>query len=353
MAQVKFCFHGKPQQRSRHGLVARLQNWKDYYDWGNGAVELASRLHGEIVFDLAHHVTMASWRMGSILRFCRIPFVFGPVGGGEHFPVKLLSTVSWQSAVFEFLRRMVDIIGMLSPSVKLTLKTAKYVLAANEDTAKLMTRLGADPQKMRTLNPAFLPMEFPKHYKNFKEHEPLLLFGGGEIEGRKGFALALQALKKFKSHGIPFRYVIGGAGAEMAYLQRLISNLGLHDQVTIGRYFSGEEYRSMLASTDIYLLPSLRDSAPVTLLEAMAFGCIPVVADCGGPSVMVGEFGYRIMPAGVDQMTNEIVSVLLDLSGNQNKRKKMSIEVSRHAWKAFSEQNYRDAISQVYRKSIG
>jgi glycosyltransferase involved in cell wall biosynthesis len=44
-----------------------------------------------------------------------------------------------------------------------------------------------------------------------------------------------------------------------------------------------------LRAAHIYLLPSLRDSAGITLAEAMLAGCVPVVADCAGPGEIVTE----------------------------------------------------------------
>src|SRR4029077_18913154 len=54
-----------------------------YYMWQFGAYWQARKLHHRVRFDLAHHVTLVIYWMPSFLSFLGIPFVWGPVGGGD------------------------------------------------------------------------------------------------------------------------------------------------------------------------------------------------------------------------------------------------------------------------------
>ena len=57
-----------------------------YYLWQAGAYALARRLNMEIGFDVAHHVTFAKYWVPSFISMLPVPFVWGPVGGGESAP---------------------------------------------------------------------------------------------------------------------------------------------------------------------------------------------------------------------------------------------------------------------------
>jgi hypothetical protein len=57
-----------------------------YRKWSRYASVAAKRLNQEINFDLAHHVTYATWRMGSPLADVGVPWIWGPIGGGEVSP---------------------------------------------------------------------------------------------------------------------------------------------------------------------------------------------------------------------------------------------------------------------------
>src|ERR1700692_1669036 len=93
-ANVKFKFvgHNKPCHPNR--LIARCENWLRYLQWNREVLPIARDLASKIDFDLVHHVTYSTWRVGSPLRFLHLPFVWGPVGGGEQFPKHFYSVLS-------------------------------------------------------------------------------------------------------------------------------------------------------------------------------------------------------------------------------------------------------------------
>src|SRR5579864_6502517 len=57
-----------------------------YYLWQLGAYLVARRLHRQVGFDLVHHVTFVNYWMPSFLVLLPVPFLWGPVGGGESAP---------------------------------------------------------------------------------------------------------------------------------------------------------------------------------------------------------------------------------------------------------------------------
>ena len=57
-----------------------------YYLWQAGVYFAARRIHRSVRFDLVHHVTFVKYWMPSFLAALPVPFVWGPVGGGESAP---------------------------------------------------------------------------------------------------------------------------------------------------------------------------------------------------------------------------------------------------------------------------
>ena len=57
-----------------------------YYLWQIYIYFVARRLHREVRFDLLHHVTFVKYWIPSFLALLPVPFVWGPVGGGESAP---------------------------------------------------------------------------------------------------------------------------------------------------------------------------------------------------------------------------------------------------------------------------
>ena len=89
-----------------------------YYLWQFGIYYLAKRLHRKIDFDLIHSVaTFGNYWMPSFLSLLSVPFVWGPVGGGEFAPRSFYSTFSFQGKLYEYARSIVRSFGELDPFV--------------------------------------------------------------------------------------------------------------------------------------------------------------------------------------------------------------------------------------------
>jgi glycosyltransferase involved in cell wall biosynthesis len=99
---------------------------------------------------------------------------------------------------------------------------------------------------------------------------------------------------------VPVELTIVGDGAERWRLGEMCSELGVSDSVQFFGMLSNRQVLRVLEQSDVFILPSEFEGLPVSLLEAMARGCIPVVADiCSGVPELVqdGINGYRL-PVG-------------------------------------------------------
>jgi glycosyltransferase involved in cell wall biosynthesis len=288
-----------------------------------------------------------------------VPFIWGPIGGAEVFPLRLLAWLSPASAVYEVLRRTQNAIAMQSAGVRDCVRHSAHIFASTPEMESLLHRLGCRDGRTSLLSSAFFTEDQIARFlgesgarTRDRKPSPLKLFAGGDIEGRKGHALALHALARCKAQGLQFRYHIAGLGPEAPYLQALANRLGIADQVLISPPLRGEEYLAALCATDVYLLPSLRDNAPVTLMEAMLSGCVPVVAASGGPDLIVsGECGVRIPVGSGDDMVNQIASVILRISGDRQLLDRLSHGARKRIAGIFHERNYLESVDRAYLKA--
>jgi len=277
--------------------------------------------------------------------------VFGPIGGNEHFPLRFLPTLSFTAATFELVRMLASRASRLSPAVKTCIRRSAHVLVANEETESLIKDMRGSSAGITRLAQAFYSEEKIKEFAGHAKDTtgPLRLFAGGKVEGRKGMAMALQALARVKQQGVKFRYRLGGEGPEAAHLQQLVARLGLRDEVILGEPLRGEGYRRELRETHIYLLPSLRESAGLTMMEAMLAGCVPIVADCAGPgNIVTADCGFKIPVTKPEKMIEDMAKAILELDANRKKILIMGAAAAARIATTFSEQNYRRTINAVY-----
>ncbi|MDB9315907.1 hypothetical protein PN462_22535 [Spirulina sp. CS-785/01] len=100
-----------------------------YYLWQLQAYWVGRRLHRQIGFDLVHHVTYVRYSTPSFLSLLPIPFVWGPVGGGETVPQPFWRDFSGRAKLYERLRCLTHRLGELDPFTHLTVRQSQVIKA--------------------------------------------------------------------------------------------------------------------------------------------------------------------------------------------------------------------------------
>jgi glycosyltransferase involved in cell wall biosynthesis len=352
-SNVHFHYGGSFKSWHPNRLRARFQGWNEYVSFSKDSLPVARELHRTEKFDLAHHVTVVTWRVASPLWQLGIPFIFGPIGGNEQFPLRLLPMLSLSATAFELTRMSANLVSRFSPGVRRSLREAALVFVANTETEQLVKTLRGSNQGISRLQPAFYPeaaiADFGRFNTGKKLEDPLRLFAGGNMEGRKGVALALAALGRAKKAGVDFRYRLASNGPEIAHLKELTARLGLQREVLFTDSLHGEDYQRELGATHIYLLPSFRESSGLTMMEAMLAGCVPVVADCGGPGIVVtAACGCKIPVVNREQMVAQIAEAILNLDRDRNLILEKGRVAAQRIATDFSEENYRKMVNAAY-----
>lgn len=229
-----------------------------------------------------------------------IPFVWGPVGGATNVPAAFYPILSGPSKAFEKIRHASSLLSRMTPAFKSCVRDATVVLAAEDQTACFLRQMRGESD-VGVLSPAFFSQSQIRHFistsEKGKRRGPLRIFGGGNLEGRKGVSLALHAISRLRTKGIETDYILGGSGPERAHLEQLAGKLGITRSVQFSEGFVGDEYRTRLAETDVYLLPSLRETAGITMMEAMLAGCYPIVLAGTGAGDIVAKTGGAALKA--------------------------------------------------------
>lgn len=352
--KMRFTYIGEPIRWHENRLIARLQSWIAYRKWVEEAKRVAKQLCNKQQFDVLHHVTYATWRMGTPLAGLGRPLIFGPVGGGEKFPFRLLGILSPIARWFEIVRTIAGWIAAKSKNVRQAAQTANLLLANNHETEELLEDLGAQKEKIKLMSQSFLSPERMASLKcvstKGSSREKLVIFAGGNLEGRKGVAIALEALATLVKWDIPFEFTYGGSGPELRHLLQIAGKLSLpSDAVKLGVILEGGDYLQALKKAHIYLLPSLREGAPVTMIEAMAASCVPVVGNCGGAAMLVTQdCGRLISITTPDQMALEIAAEIKTLWSSPGLLEKLGSAAVERVASRCSESFYREQINAHY-----
>jgi glycosyltransferase involved in cell wall biosynthesis len=179
-----------------------------------------------------------------------------------------------------------------------------------------------------------------------RSHNTVRIIWFGRIETAKGLIVLLRALKLLKNEARNFELLIGGRVWDEQYYKELLcfkDAAGLQEVRFLGFV---ENLPNFIREADIFVLPSLWETLPIVILEAMASG-LPVVASTVGavPEVIINnETGY-LVPPGDPQALADKLRLLID---DPKLRRTMGNNARRRAESCFSIDDICDSVVKAY-----
>jgi len=323
LPQVHFVYYDWPRwarfwKRGTRGA-------RTYYClWQMGAYLLARKLHRQIQFDLVHHLTFASYCLPTFLPLLPVPFLWGPVGGGETAPPSFQWAFGLRALAFEALRTAGQRLADLNPFVRMTARRAAASLAATPQTAQKLKNLGC--RDVRLSSQVLLSDEELFKLRSMPAHEGhcFRVLSVGRLLHWKGFELGIQAFARFHHLYPESEYRIVGDGPEKERWKRLAEDLGVGKSVVFGKTIPRSEVLKEIAYCDVLLHPSLHDSGGWVTAEAMAASRPVICLDLGGPALQVTEeTGIKIPAITPDQAATDIAAALEQIASDWVRRARL------------------------------
>lgn len=167
----------------------------------------------------------------------------------------------------------------------------------------------------------------------------------GRIANTKGMTELLEACKELKRQEVPFRlHLAGKEETEGQYLPAFEEALG--DKFVFEGVVSGESKTAFLKKIDTFVLPSYFEGLPMSLLEAMSFGSVPITTMVGSiPSIIEdGQNGIAIDP----HSEAAIVDAVKILAKDNSKRQTLSTMAQQTIFWRFSPKEYTATLNGIY-----
>ena len=169
---------------------------------------------------------------------------------------------------------------------------------------------GIDPRDLEPVAP-----DLPELRARYARPDERLVLLVGRLVYEKGFHLALDALAPVirKLGGV--RFVVAGTGTAEAELRRQAWRLGLSRKGVFLGWVGDDRLHSLYRIADLCIVPSIYEPFGIVALEAMASGCLCVVADTGGLREVVpgdGTVGLRFPSRDTEALQEILERVLTD-----------------------------------------
>jgi glycosyltransferase involved in cell wall biosynthesis len=144
---------------------------------------------------------------------------------------------------------------------------------------------------------------------NKKNNNNFQLFAAGRLDEHKGFDVLIEAIKRIKPIFPEVKLQIAGTGCSEKSLLRLITRLGLENEVQLIGRIPQEELPTKMHESSIIIIPSRRETFGIGVLEGLASGRPVVATDVGGIPEAAGGFAILVPPDALS-LANAISQVL-------------------------------------------
>jgi len=224
-------------------------------------------------------------------------------------------------------------------------RNADLITPCNEYNQRWEKRLGADPEKLRTVYNGVDPERFPQ--AQAEPEEPTLVFVG-RIDPLKdlhtllrGFALVLAELPNARLR------IFGGppSGGEWYHEEclALVQELGIGESVV----FEGQcnAVSEAYAAGHVVVLSSISEGLPFTVIEAMACGRPNVGTEVGGVGEAIGDTGLVVPPRRPAELAKACLALLTD----HERRHMLGKAARERALELFTIGRAVDTFDKIYR----
>jgi len=241
----------------------------------------------------------------------------------------------FRKRVFEFLLSYVNWVSADS----------KFLIKRFEEFLKL-------PLNKKAVYPAyFLRPVTSEEVEKFKEKSKIKdgMFTATAVsvfawkEKSEGVKIMLEAWQKVVEKAPNSKLIIVGDGIFRTSIENYAKKLNINNQV----YFAGylDNVFTPLSISDLYLHISLRDSAPTSIIEALAFGKCVVATNVGGIPELItnSETGVLVPPD-----KGEIANKILELISNKDLMSELAAKGKLDAEKRFNIASYGEKYLKLY-----
>lgn len=213
---------------------------------------------------------------------------------------------------------------------KWTFQSADKIITYTDEGKSSMVKLGIDPEKIEVIHNGIDTELFSPNYEEKKRKQ--LLWVGRYIYG-KGVEYLIKAFKIVSDQYDDLNLLMVGDGPLREDIEEQIKDLGLNKKINIKIFVPNVEIPDLYRNSDIFILPSLEEGVPRTILEAMSCEIPVVCTELPQLVDIVNECGILVPKKDHEALAEAILKILADdklyIKLGKNGRKKI---ITGYSW---------------------
>lgn len=328
-----------------------LRGVRTYYNiWQAFTNSIVKRTMQEQQIKVFLHVTYGNvlWKVSSYGQ--QQFFIWGPVGGLETISEDYSQYYGTKWKFIEALRRFTIKMLPFNFGFKKRCKNADLILCKTDVTRQLIPEAYRNKAVLQT-DVATEKIAVSNSDENI-QNTRLEIITVGRLDAWRGFDLCIEAVKQAKAKGCDVHLSIVGKGSDKERLTSLVKSSSLENDVTFVGQVSMDEYKALMAKSDIVLNASLKEGAVTVSFDAMAMGKPMICLDTTGYTRYFTEEYAVILPIEDRQtVINNIAEAMCKLN-NADLRKQMGQKAMEAAdkftWESRGKQVYDLIDSKIH-----
>lgn len=307
-----------------------------YLFWQWAAYRKALHLLKSFHFDYTIALTFGSIWLPTFMHRLPIPFIWGPIGGGEAVPLNLIPNLPWHSQIPQYMRYALMSTIKLNPLATNPMRAARRILVRTNDTAKLIPKQYANKVEIMLETAISNEIFDALSEKKKQETHKLRVFYSGRLVALKNVTSALQALSNIITLGIHAELTLAGDGPERKRLEAMTTSLGISEYVHFMGSITQSQVMTELIHSDVYFFPSLKEGGVWSLMEAMSVGLPVICVNTSGMSVITDDSSaIRVEPISQEHMIKEFTKALIELAHSPERRQELGLSARQRIEKHF------------------
>lgn len=161
------------------------------------------------------------------------------------------------------------------------------------------------------------------------------------IVPEKGLHYLIDA---FKQIDIEKKLVIaGGASHTNDYLEKIKKMASEDKRIVMTGFVQGQLLEELYSNCYLYCLPSDIEGMPLSLLEAMSYGCNCLVSDIEENVQVIGKYATTFKKSNIEDLKEALNNML-------NNKRKDKIKISEYTLEKFNWDKTKEKLEDIYKK---
>ena len=263
----------------------------EYIHWQWKSYLFLTKKIKEIKPDLIWFLTFGNAFLPIFIHLLKVPFVWGPIGGGEHVNCKFYKNMPFKQKAVHYLKLALIKTAKMNPIVLSPAKHAKKIVVRTRETAVLFPKRYQNKivQCLETCIDIVEVRECAKKcYIQLPQDKINICYTGRLISLKNVRMLVNAVIKINRTENVCNLYLLGN-GEEFSDIMELVKTNKMQKNIFLLGERDREESLAYVKESDIYAFPSLKEGGAWALMEAMALGKACICMDGSGMKEIASE----------------------------------------------------------------